>query len=140
MQPTGQPVAWLFINTNRPSDATTLDSLKKIRSHAAKEVQVRSRALKSRKVDSGRNRSLKRLEQNTHDDRGDMPTCLAISASEGPGPSTPVLTSTKSMSLSGAHQVTSLSCIAPARCSTAVRSFTDQEHFLLDHCASIPFS
>ncbi|CAH0043742.1 unnamed protein product [Clonostachys solani] len=142
MESTGFLVGLHFINTSHPQDATTSDTLRQIRSHAAKDTRSRARRSIKNPV-SGPRRKIRprtKIDESTHDKQGlNEQACLA-----------PKIDRDKESIDSNAIDLPTIESYDPyqsarlsrvAACWGSVRAFSDIEYFLFDHYVSffIPF-
>ncbi|VUC21487.1 unnamed protein product [Clonostachys rosea] len=132
-----------FINTSHPRDATTSDTLREIRSHAAKET--RSRAHRStKKPAAGPRRRLRprtKVDKSTHDKQGlNKQTCIASKIDRDGESIAPNAIDISTIECFDPYHSAKLSRVAAWW--NSVRPFSDVEYFLFDHYINffIPFS
>ncbi|CAI6073341.1 unnamed protein product [Clonostachys chloroleuca] len=143
MESTGFLPGLHFIVTSHPQDATTSDTLRQIRSHAAKET--RSRARRSiKKPASGSRRKIRprpKIDESTHDKQGlNKQACLASKIERNRESIDPNAINLPTIEYFNPYQSAKLS--RDVACLGSVRPFSDIEYFLFDHYIKffIPFS
>jgi hypothetical protein len=134
---TAAPIALQFINTAHPSDATSKDSLSRIRSHAAKKKPLRLRKRRRPVIQTIDGNEMARLETPEKSDCHQQDTApdgyttsLGVDQNNAKVTTTPPITWPPS-----SPQINGLARLVPFRSSA--RSFSDREYFLLDHCKPV---
>jgi hypothetical protein len=138
MESTGFLPGLHFIVTSHPQDATTSDTLRQIRSHAAKETRSRARKL-IKKPASGPRKKLRprtKTDDSTHDKQGrNKHACLASNIDRDRESIDPDAIDLPTMEYFDPYQSAKFS--RDAACLGSVRPFSDIEYFLFDHCTPV---